>query len=98
MPNGRLLPRLPRVGGHKAQEWRGKEAFLAQAGAAWHGGGDGGAASSSNSLAVSLLPPRWSPQRWRGGGRAGGALTRCQPPRCAAAAGRYLLLSAGELP
>lgn len=29
---------------------------------------------------------------------AGGGLTLFQPPRWAAAAGRYLLLSAGELP
>lgn len=41
-----LLPWLPRVGGHKALARRGKKAFLAQAGAAWHGGGDGEAASS----------------------------------------------------
>ena len=41
-----LLAQLPRVGGHKALERHGKKAFLAQAGAAWHGGGDGEAASS----------------------------------------------------
>lgn len=41
-----VLPRLPRVGGHKALERRGKKAFLAQAAAAQHGGGDGEAASS----------------------------------------------------
>lgn len=43
---GWLLSQLPRVGGHKALERCGKKAFLAQAGAAWHSGGDGEAASS----------------------------------------------------
>lgn len=74
----------------------------AAAGAAWHGGGDGKAASRPSSLAVRmllLLCPRSRPcSAGRGGRRAGGGTTLLQPPRSAASAGRQLLLSAGERP